>query len=282
MKAPQPLGGVIRTDAEGVPNGVLEEAASGQVFALVPALTEEQIKKSIAFAAYQYASKGVTTANEGTASLETVSLMDEVAASKTGLPVRIVVWPMMETVEAIEGLSLTSGKITVGGVKDFSDGSIQGYTGYLSEPYHAIPEGRPDDYRGYPRYEREELAARILKVHQAGRQAIIHGNGDAAIDDILYGLRQAQKAFPREDTRHVIIHAQMAREDQLDEMQALRVIPSFFVLHTYYWGDRHRDIFMGPERAARMSPTRSAGARGIPYTIHTDSPIVPMEPMRLI
>ena len=50
----------------------------------------------------------------------------------------------------------------------------------------------------------------------------------------------------------MIIHAQMAREDQLDRMQALGVIPSFFVLHTYYWGDRHRDIFMGPERAARI------------------------------
>jgi hypothetical protein len=80
----------------------------------------------------------------------------------------------------------------------------------------------------------------------------------------------------------VIIHAQMAREDQLDRMQALGVIPSFFVLHTYYWGDRHRDIFMGPERAARMSPARSAADRGIRFTLHCDTPVVPMEPLRLI
>jgi predicted amidohydrolase YtcJ len=170
----------------------------------------------------------------------------------------------------------------VGGVKEFADGSIQGYTGYLSEPYHVIPEGLPADYRGFPHYTRDALAEKILEIHAAGRQAIVHGNGDAAIDDILYGFRQAQEAFPREDTRHVINHAQMAREDQLDEMKELGVIPSFFVLHTYYWGDRHRDIFMGPERAARMSPTQSAEARGIRYTIHTDTPIVPMEPMRLI
>ena len=26
-----------------------------------------------------------------------------------------------------------------------------------------------------------------------------------------------------------------------------------FVLHTYYWGDRHRDIFIAPERAAAIS-----------------------------
>jgi predicted amidohydrolase YtcJ len=74
----------------------------------------------------------------------------------------------------------------------------------------------------------------------------------------------------------------MARDDQLDRMAELGVIPSFFSLHTYYWGDRHREIFMGPERAARMSPARSARDRGLRFTIHTDAPVVPMEPLRLV
>ena len=74
----------------------------------------------------------------------------------------------------------------------------------------------------------------------------------------------------------------MMREDQLDEVKRLNIIPSFFVLHTYYWGDRHRDIFIGKDRAERISPARSAQDRGLRYTIHTDTPIVPMEPMRLI
>ncbi len=39
---------------------------------------------------------------------------------------------------------------------------------------------------------------------------------------------------------------------------------------------------MGPERAARMSPARSALQRGIRFTIHTDAPVVPMEPLRLV
>ena len=54
------------------------------------------------------------------------------------------------------------------------------------------------------------------------------------------------------------------------------------MVHTYYWGDRHRDIFMGPERAARMSPAKSASLRGLHFTIHCDTPIVPMEPLRLV
>jgi predicted amidohydrolase YtcJ len=64
-------------------------------------------------------------------------------------------------------------------------------------------------------------------------------------------------------------------------MAALGIVPSFFSLHTFYWGDRHRQIFMGPERAAHMSPARSAQERGVRFTIHADAPVVPMEPLRL-
>jgi len=110
----------------------------------------------------------------------------------------------------------------------------------------------------------------------------VHGNGDASIDDILDAFDAANEAKPFEDARPVLVHAQMAREDQLDRMAKLGVIPSFFVLHTYYWGDRHHDIFMGPKRAARMSPARSAIDRGIEPTLHADSPVVPMEPLRIV
>ena len=79
-----------------------------------------------------------------------------------------------------------------------------------------------------------------------------------------------------------MIHAQMTRPDQLERMRALGITPSFYVAHTYYWGDRHRDIFMGPERASRMSPTATAKKMGVPFTIHLDTPVVPMDPMLLV
>ncbi|MBN9045714.1 MAG: amidohydrolase family protein [Rhizobiales bacterium] len=74
----------------------------------------------------------------------------------------------------------------------------------------------------------------------------------------------------------------MAREDQLDAMKELDLTPSFFSLHIYYWGDRHRDIFIGPERAARISPAGSAVRRGMRFTIHCDTPVVPMTPLKLM
>ena len=110
-------------------------------------------------------------------------------------------------------------------------------------------------YRGYPVRSRETLVEMVSEAHRAGKQIAIHGNGDAAIDDILSAYEQAQQKTPRTDTRHRIEHCQTVREDQLDKMQTLGVTPSFFVQHTYYWGDRHEAIFLGPVGSKRYCRT---------------------------
>lgn len=71
-----------------------------------------------------------------------------------------------------------------------------------------------------------------------------------------------------------MIHSQTVREDQLDRMKQLNVLPSFFPAHIYYWGDKHYKIFLGPERANRMNPAGSALRKGLKITLHTDSPTV--------
>jgi hypothetical protein len=71
---------------------------------------------------------------------------------------------------------------------------------------------------------------------------------------------------------------QMARQDQMARMKDLGITPSFFSAHTWYWGDRHRDIFMGPERAAVMSPAKWAQDYGLRFSSHLDTPVTPMRP----
>ena len=283
---PDPEGGRIRRDPEtGEPDGVLEEeAADGlQAQLLQPSLLDSL--RVVRRASALYLAAGVTTAQNGYAS---VAHMRGLAwLSRLGLlPLRVVLWPGEVAAEALlDGsfvfVSPDPRWLRRGAVKLIADGSIQGYTGYLSRPYH-VPPGDDPGYRGYPRIPRDALIRQVGRYHAQGLQVAVHGNGDASIDDILDAFEAAQRAHPREDARPVLIHAQMARDDQLDRMRALGVIPSFFSLHTYYWGDRHRDIFMGPERAARMSPARGASERGLRFTIHTDAPVVPMEPLRLV
>ena len=83
------------------------------------------------------------------------------------------------------------------------------------------------------------------------------------------------------DHRSVIIHAQLIRSDQLDRVKELGIIPSYYSVHPFFWGDWHRLSF-GDERASFISPVRATINRNIPFTIHNDSPIVPPDMMRLI
>ena len=52
--------------------------------------------------------------------------------------------------------------------------------------------------------------------------------------------------------------------------------------HTFFWGDWHRDSVLGKERAEKISPANTAGKKGLRYTFHNDSPVVPPDMMRLI
>jgi hypothetical protein len=286
---PQPSGGQIGKDGlTGEPNGFLaEEPLIDLFYSPHFRLSFDQTLCSIEYAAREYASVGVTTVQMGC--LRDGDLLNAlIKGLQSGKQRnRLVVWATPSFIDQV-----TSGRIKVEGLEEstitlrtaklFADGSIQAYTGYLSRPYHIPPSNETPDYRGVPMMSRNELAARVKDAHRKGLQIAIHCNGDAAIDDALFAFENAQVDFPRGDPRHVVVHSQMARNDQLDRMKALGVIPSFFSLHTYYWGDRHTDIFMGPDRAARMSPAKAALDRGMRFTIHTDTPVVPINPLLLV
>ena len=284
---PNPEGGVVRKDPDtGEPDGVFEESG-GMVSRLVPPPTPEQTMESYRVAVQDYVEDGVTTAviaggGRGTlaglqrardAGILTFRIITMMSRGSPGQPTAA------ENGGIISGFGDTH--LKVGAIKIIQDGSNQGYTGYFTEPYHTPFKGDPD-YRGYPRRSRDDLVTMVKELHEAGYQIAIHANGDAAIDDVLYAFREAQREFPRRDARHRIEHCQMVRRDQLDTIAELNLSPSFFVGHVYYWGDRHRDIFMGPDRAAGISALRSSIDRGIRFTVHDDTPVTPVNPLQLV
>lgn len=284
---PNPPGGVIQRDPEtGEPNGVFEESG-GMVSRLIPPPTDAQQLEAFRWAVQDYVEDGVTTAvlaGGGRGSL--VSLRQ--ARDEGILTFRIITMMSRgnpEELSAAESGGLGShfgdNRLKVGAIKIVQDGSNQGYTGYFTEPYHTPFKGDAE-YRGYPRRSREDLTAMVKQLHRSGYQIAIHANGDAAIDDVIHAYREAQREYPRPDARHRIEHCQMVRKDQLDAIAELGVTPSFFVGHVFYWGDRHRDIFMGPERAAGISALRSSIDRGIRFTVHDDTPVTPVNPLQLV
>ena len=138
------------------------------------------------------------------------------------------------------------------------------------------------DYRGYASVPREMLFQQVAGLYERRIQVAIHCNGDASIEDGLDAIEYAMQQHPWPEARPLMIHAQMTRDDQIARMAELGVTPSFFSAHTYYWGDRHAAIFMGPERAANMSPARWALEAGVRFSSHLDTPVTPMLPLQAV
>lgn len=88
---------------------------------------------------------------------------------------------------------------------------------------------------------------------------------------MLDAYAAAVKKTGRGGIRPVMIHAQLLRADQLPQLAELGMFASFFVAHTWQWGDIHIENF-GMPRAARISPVGSALRAGVPYTFHQDTP----------
>jgi len=281
---PNPDGGIIRREANGQqPDGVLEETAMAPLFAVMPELSREKRLALLAKTQEYYASYGVTTVQDGAARANEIDLLRE-AASKGDLYLDVVAYPYAQYMGdelANYGPSEYKGNFRVGGFKIVLDGSPQGKTAWLTKAYIHPPHGQNEDYKGYATLKDEQVQQHVNRALKNNIQLLAHANGDAAADQLLTALSNGASEFGLEDHRTVMIHAQTAREDQIDKMVKLAVIPSYFSAHTFYWGDWHRDSVFGEERASRISPLRSSADKGLRYTTHNDTPIVPPDMMRL-
>ncbi len=282
-----PPGGVIRRRAGSQePDGVLEENAFfAQLFGLLSKLGPDANKALFSAGVDLYKSFGYTTAQEGKASLAAVTTMAAVAKSGK-LDIDVVAYPDITVgVDAMKTpwLSRTySGHFRLGGIKLTLDGSPQGKTAWLTQPYFKVPAGQQPEYRGYPAFSDQQVNDFVDLAFKNHWQVLAHVNGDAAIDQYINAVRAAERKYGMADRRPVAIHAQTARLDQVEAFKALGIIPSFFPMHTYYWGDWHRDSVLGAERAANISPTGWAIERGMIFTSHHDAPVAMPDPMRVL
>ena len=281
--SPDPAGGLIRRrNGTSEPNGVLEETATYPLRKhAAPKWSAELVRRAL----LAYAAFGVTTIQDAASDAPSIDLLRKFADAGV-LTQDILVYPVLRPADLEGELPYPFGRrengLRVAGVKLVLDGSPQGKTAYLSQPYHRPPTGKPADYRGYPIQEQATVDRLVDYALSRKIQLIAHANGDAAGDMLLDAVEKSlgkMSAMP--DHRTVMIHAQTVRTDQLDRMRELQVMPSFFSAHTFYWGDWHRDSVLG-NRAQRISPTRSTLDRGIPFTVHNDSPVVPSDMIRLL
>ncbi|MES2468235.1 MAG: amidohydrolase [Verrucomicrobiota bacterium] len=283
---PNPAGGVIQRRAgSDEPNGVLEETAFYTVLMkLFVRVGPEAAQQFVRAGADLWARYGYTTAQEGRSTPASVKAMQAVADSG-GLKIDVATYPdvLVDRDLIKHSYSPTyKNRFRVAGAKLTIDGTPQGFTAWRDRPYYKPVGNYPPGYVGYPSAKTEQVRDAIEWAFANNLQIITHSNGEAASDQLIAFTGDATKKHGAGDRRPVLIHGQFLREDQVDSLNNLGILPSLFPMHTFYWGDWHREHTVGPVLGENISPTGWCLKRGMKFTSHHDAPVAFPNSMRVL
>lgn len=288
-KTPNPPGGGIYVkDAQGNLTGKLIEPPSYLPFqAKMPVPTQAQVIEAMRKTTMKLAMKGITTSAEITVGanlgLENELGLYQYLMANGGLPVRVRAYLYGSAIpKGFNAIKPNQGdeRLRFVGVKFLADGSTQGLTAALNEPY-TYPAGTEN--KGSLNYKTETLLNDIRPYFDQGWQISIHANGDRAIDQALenYTTLLAGVAQP-EKRRLRIEHFTITKPEQIIQTKKLGVVPGFTIGHVHYWGEPFHNQIVGPARANRIDASASMKKEGIRFAYHSDSPVSPYGPLKYI
>ena len=284
-----PAGGVIERGSDGVtPNGVMQENAHFMlIYKLVPDFSKKDYVALYRAAEEQYIANGFTTVQEGKTDLKTLTTLPEIAESDP-FKIDIIAYPDLVTIgdhPILHGPLMSkvyADGIRLGGIKLTFDGSPQGKTAWFTHPYLVPPAGQGQEFAGYPAFTDQQALDWFELAYKNNWQVLSHTNGDAAIDQLIKTVSAMAEAHPNRKLRNVMIHGQFLRLDQVKKLKQLEIFPALYPMHTFYWGDWHRDSVAGLARANNISPTGWLMDENMMFTIHSDAPVTFPNSMRLI
>ncbi|MBK8106536.1 MAG: amidohydrolase [Betaproteobacteria bacterium] len=282
-----PQGAEFVRDASGRLSGVMKNnLAFGKLLFANPAVKNADPVKALIGLLGKWGRVGLTTASElalGSLSQSPADWQVMMAAAQSGqLKARIRAYPFYTLgadawdqagVKPDDGNALAR----IVGYKLVADGSNQGFTGLQREPY------LNSDDRGLAYMSIEDLKAQAVDRARKGWQLAIHGNGDAAIDNVLTALQAVSDAgVDMSRLRARIEHCSMLHDEQIAKMKSLKVSASFLVGHVHFWGVALRDKVFGSQRVQRLVRARSVEQAGIGYSLHSDFMVTDPNPLHMI
>jgi len=278
----------IQLDEHGQPNGELQEPAAMSLAAahrrLRTGYASEQAKWNYAYEARNAGHTLVTDLGTSRVDDEGIASWVGVTSSPT-YPARVMVagspfaTPLPPAELAAQVVKLrdnpANDKLRFGIIKLILDGSIQGFTARLTWPYYIdAPAGNAEN--GLWLMPPEQMPDVVSAFHEAGLTVHCHCNGDQAAEVFISAVETALERHPRWDHRHTVQHCQLTTPAQYARMAALGMHANIFSNHIFYWGDQHRDVTVGPERAARMDACATAERLGVDFSFHSDTPVTPL------
>ena len=272
---PDPEGGVIERDQNGVATGIIRERQN-IVGRLVPDSTYDELIASLEINLNALLSKGITSITDASKAPREYAMWEQLyETAALPLPRSAIQFQWFDPEAIAEVKSRVANGtdfLKIGPIKVFADGGFTGPAAYTLEPY--VNQG---DYRGYLNMPENDLIAHLNEIHDAGWQMGIHAIGDAAIVLVVNTLADALERNPREDHRHYLNHFSMRPPDLTMELMAEHDIhitqqPNF----TYTLEGRYAANLDG-WRLDHNNPLRSPMEHGVTVAISSD--ILPIGPM---
>jgi predicted amidohydrolase YtcJ len=276
--SPDPPAGSYGRDGDGRLTGIVYEAPAIQrLVAKLPQPTPAEVAEMGATTLREFAARGCTTIYDAGIGLIAGATDHELLRSLAHAPDAPLRVRGAFTPELATALGAAPGggdeRYDVVGIKYWADGSTQGFTGALNEPYL--------NGRGIGRlnHEESELREALRAWHGAGWQLVVHSNGDRANEQVLRCFEEILASDPPAQVPHRIEHFTIASDDQTARAAALGLSLSHTINHIYFWGESFRDHVLGPERAARIHALLRDVEHEICSSCHSDSPVSPVDPL---
>lgn len=282
-----PPGGEFVRDADGNLTGTIKNnVAFLQIAKNYPAMKQVNPVEGLLGLLEKWSQQGLTTVSElslGALAQSPADVQVMAAAAQSGrMTARLRAYPFYTLgTEAWDNANVKQGDgnalARVAGYKLVADGSNQGFTGLQREPYL----NRED--RGLAYMEPDELTATALERASKGWHLAIHGNGDAAIDNILDTCQAlADAGVDMARVRPRIEHCSILHDEQIARMKALGVSASFLIGHVHYWGVAMRDQVFGLDKAQLLDRCKSVEEAGVGFTLHSDFMVTDPNPLHMI
>ncbi|WP_415953397.1 amidohydrolase [Streptomyces sp. KLOTTS4A1] len=287
-----PGDGRIEREADGTPNGTLQEGATGLVARLVPPSTPRDRIAGLLRAQRLLHSLGITGWQD--ALLGSFNGMPDpsdaylTAARDGSLTARVtgaLWWDRDRGDEQIPGLvarrkELTHGRFRAGSVKIMQDGIAENFTAAMTAPY-LDGCGCATANTGLSFVDPEALRGYVTQLDALDFQVHFHALGDRAVREALDAVEAAVAANGRRGNRHHLAHLQVVHPDDLPrfaELGAVANIQPLWAAHEPQM-DELTIPFLGPRRAAWQYPFGGLLRAGATLAAGSDWPVSSPDPL---
>ncbi|MEM6710498.1 MAG: amidohydrolase, partial [Pseudomonadota bacterium] len=275
---PNPDGGIIERDAEGVPTGLLHETAMGSVYALRPEPSRASYRKATRWALDVMLSNGITSlVDASTSEAEALAYADLYDEGYLKQRVRSCVWAA-DTQIVERRNHFARERFRPDCVKLFLDGvPTDSHTAAMVEPY--LPKDgttKKDRVRGILMMPAEKVAELTLQYDSMGLVVKYHAAGDQAVRTALDAIAAARQINGMNGLRHNPGHTTFIQPSDIARAKALGATLEF---SPYLFAPSPIVVniskAIGGPRMARMYALREAVDAGVHVVVGSDWPVVP-------